>query len=152
MVEQEIEAAIVRRIEALGLEDVAVVGLWSPVAAGVVKGEEGRERAAVAVRVAPKEFTNFGICEVSMDVRITLTVRLDLCPTGEELVAIWQGLASIMEDWNMVQSGDELTDFAVGGFLPGGVQVVGGDGPSLEGRAWTVTQNLVLRGTVPHGE
>lgn len=151
LIEQSIEAKLVERIKALGFEGVPVFGVWSPTASGVVKGTEGDAAAAIVVRVSPRTFDTFGICEATMDVSITLTVRIDLCPTGAEIAEYWGGISDLVAEWNLAATGAELADFAVDGFEPGGVHVTGGEGPVLDGGAWTVTQDLSLRGTVPHG-
>ena len=59
----------------------------------------------------------------------------------------------MLTDWNLVQSYDELEDFMVDGFYPGGIQVNQGQGPDIdkETKTWATTFNLVLRGTVGCG-
>ena len=151
MIEREIEASLVRRIKAMGLDGVRVRGLWEPAEAGTVKGEEGREAACITVCVSPKQFESFGLCEVSMAVTLELAVRIDMDPTGGTVPEVWERLAALLEEWNMAETGADLADFAVEGFDPGGVQVSGGEGPAFDGGAWTVSQGLTLRGTVPHG-
>lgn len=152
MVEKLIEANIVSAISALGMEGVPVIGMWDVAAQGAVKGEEGTEHAAVVVRVPPMSYDTPGLCNVTISASITLTVRIDMCPTGEELAEYSARLAGLLEGWQLAETGADLVDFAVDGFEPGGFQATGGDGPTVEGQAWTVVQNFMLRGTVLHGE
>ena len=55
MIEQELETKIVTAIQALGVAGLEVRGLWNPVAAGLVKGEEADASipADAIVRVSP---------------------------------------------------------------------------------------------------
>lgn len=152
MLEKDVEEAIVAAVDGLGLQGLSVRGSWQVVAAGAVKGAEDESAAALVVKVAPRSFPMFGVCEVDLDVTLALAVRVDLDADGAKLVEYADAIGELIQGWNLVEAGDELTDLAVPGvFEPGGVQVTGGTGPENENGAWTVVQNFTLRGTVPHG-
>ena len=151
MVEKDIEKKIIDRIEGLHLEGLAVSGLWQPSATGIVKGtERSGAPAGLLVKVNPKGFATFGISEVSMDIALCLTVRIDMCPTGEELAAFCDPISRLLDHWNMVQCGEELEDFTVDGFDPGGIRVNQGTGPELDRqmKVWTVCYGLTLEGSI----
>lgn len=152
MLEKDVEEAIVAAVDGLGLQGLAVRGSWQVVTAGTVKGAEDEGAAALVVKVSPRSFPTFGICEVDLDVTLALAVRVDLDADGAKLVEYADAIGDLIQGWNLVEAGDELTDLAVPGvFEPGGVQVTCGTGPENENGAWTVVQNFTLRGTVPHG-
>ena len=152
MLEKDVEDAIVSAVDGLAIQGLVVRGSWQVAAAGLVKGAEGDCTAALVVKVAPRSFPTFGICEVDLAVTLALAVRADLDADGAKLVEYTDAIGELIQGWNLVEAGDELTDLSVPGvFEPGGVQVTGGTGPEFENGAWTVVQNLTLRGTVPHG-
>lgn len=154
MLEKDIETKIIEAVEALELPGLWINGGWQVATAGSLKGsEDPRAKAALVVKVGPRTFETFGICMLALDVTITLAVRADLCPRGEELVTYADAVAGLLQDWNLVESGEELTALQVEGtFDPGGVQITGGSGPDFTEGTWTVQWSLTIRGTIPHEE
>ena len=151
MIEKDIEKNIIDKIKNLNLNGLSVNGLWQPSATGIVKGtEQSDSPAGLMVRVNPKGFETFGISDVSMNIELVLTVRIDMCPTGEELLSYCEPISNLLQAWNMVQCGVELTDFVVDGFNPGGIQVDNGTGPQLDNKmkVWTVYYNMTLEGAI----
>lgn len=151
MIEKDIERKIIDRINGLNLNGLSVSGLWQPSATGIVKGTEPSDSpAGLLVKVNPKGFATFGISDVSMTVEMALTVRIDMCPTGEELVSFCEPISKLLQSWNMVQCGAELDDFTVEGFTPGGIHVGSGTGPQLDRqlKVWTVYYSMTLEGAV----
>lgn len=152
MVEMELEEKIVDAVKALGVEGLAVKGLWQTASSGDLKGlEDAAAPAAAAVMVGPKSFDRYGICEASFDCAIALAVRMDLDASGRILAHAAAAVSDLLQRWNLVESGDGLADLATrGGFAPGGVQLSGGSGPTLADGAWAATWDFTVRGTVPH--
>lgn len=151
MIEKDIEKKIIDRIKGLNLNGLSVNGLWQPSATGIVKGtEHSNDPAGLLVKVNPKGFNTFGISDVSMNIEIALTVRIDMCPTGEELVSFCDPISRLLQRWNMVQCGEELEDFVVDGFNPGGIRVDNGQGPQLDKqmKVWNVFYHMTLEGAV----
>lgn len=151
MIEKDIEKNIIDKIKSLGLNGLAIDGLWQPTATGIVKGtEKSAEPAGLLVKVNPMGYDTFGISDVIMDIGLYLTVRIDKCPTGTELVSYCEPISNLLKAWNMVQCGEELTDFVVDGFNPGGIQVNQGTGPDVDRqmKVWTVYYNMTLRGAI----
>lgn len=150
MIEQDIEKKIIDRINALGLQDVDVIGLWQPTDEGVLKClEKSQSVAGIVVKVSPRQFDTFGISDVSMTVNIVLSVRIDKCPTGTLLVDYYNKIENLVQEWNLKQTGQELEDFTVDGFYPGGLDA-GANGPDLnrDTMSWTVSWTITLRGAV----
>lgn len=151
MIEKTIEANIIAAVEALGLDGLVVRGAWQAAAVGTVKGAETESSApaALAVAVSPRAFEQFGFGICSMDVRLVLAVRTDLCPTGAELETFADPIANLLETWNATMDCDHDCGLAVSGrFQPGGLQMTGGEGPTFDRQLsiWSVTFNFSLRG------
>ena len=101
----------------------------------------------MVVKVPTRGFDTFGICEVQFDIVIVLVARIE---TNPDVVAITQPIVKMLTDWNLVQRYEELSDFMVDGFYPGGIQVNQSSGPDIDGsnKTWSITFNIALRGTV----
>ena len=155
MIEKDIEGALVDVFNNMNLNGLKVTGLWQPSAEGVVKGlEKSDSVAGLVVKIPPKSFDTFGICEVQFDIQLVLTVRIEKDKSGSHLMEFVEPINAKLEEWNLVQVGEELDDFKVEGFYPGGVQIQAGSGPDLDRNltTWTVQWNVTLRGTLEHGE
>ena len=152
MIEQDIEKKMIDKINSLGLDGLQVDGLWQPTATGIVKGTEmSNTPAGLIIKVNPKGFSTFGISDVSMSIEMVLTVRIDMCPTGKELIKYCAPISKLLQSWNMIQCGEELDeDFQVEGFNPGGIHVTEGTGPELDRllKVWTVNFSMTLEGAV----
>ena len=150
MIEQDLETKIVKKIQGLEIPKVTVMGTWGNASELVKKNERADQRAFVVVNVPTRGFDTFGICEVSFDIRISVAVRIEMCPTGKELAEIVDPIVGLLTKWNLVTVHDELDDFFVEDFDPAGVQVAQGTGPEIDTntKIWSNTFNLVLRGTV----
>lgn len=154
MLERMVEAKIIAAVNALGIDGLAVSGFWQPSAPGEVKGvEDSAHKSALAVKVPPKGFDTFSICEATLAVSLLLEVRADMCPTGEELSTICGAIGDMLTGWNMDEHGEVERDLSVPGvFSASGVNVSTGTGPDFvaaEG-VWEVEYNLTLRGSVVH--
>lgn len=150
MIEQDIEKNIIERLKGLELEDADIIGLWQTTDEGVLKCvEKSNAVAGVVVKVSPRSYDTFGMSDVSMIVNIVLNVRIDKCPTGDKLVEYYTKIQSLVQEWNLKQVGQELDDFVVDGFYPGGVEAsAAGPDLSKENMSWTVSWTIDLRGAV----
>ena len=151
MVEEKLEKKIVDKIKSLEIPNSAVYGIWGE--SSKLYRESPNKRAIIVVKVPSRGFDTFGICEVQFDIAISLVVRLDMCNSGNDVTDIAQPLIKMLNDWNLVESSNELEDFMVDGFYPGGVQVNQGQGPDIDrdSKTFSNTFNIVLRGTVECG-
>lgn len=113
MIEQELEKNIVKKIQGLQIPKVTVFGSWGDAAELVSKNERADQRAFVVVNVPTRGFDTFGICEASFDIRISVAVRIDMCPTGKELAEVVEPIVGLLTKWNLVQAHAELEDFFV---------------------------------------
>lgn len=129
------------------MPDVGVFGLWSDSTNMLNNKEHSDQKAFVVVKVPTRGFDTFGICEVQFDIVIVLVARIEANP---DVVAITQPIVKMLTDWNLVQRYDELSDFMVDGFYPGGIQVNQSSGPDIDSsnKTWSITFNIALRGTV----
>lgn len=150
MIEQDLEQKIVKKIRGLQIPKVSVFGSWGDASELVQKTERADQRAFVVVNVPTRGFDDFGICEVSFDIKISVAVRIEMCPTGKELAEVVDPIVKLLTKWNLVEHWEELEDFIVPDFDPAGVQVSQGTGPEIDRntKIWSNTFNLVLRGTV----
>lgn len=152
MLEKSIEANIIAAIEALNLTGLDIHGAWQAANAGEVKDEEAPAApATLYVRVGPRSFETFGIGVCSMDVVFSLVIRTDLNPTGAALETYVDPIADLLQSWDNTMSCNNPCGMAVDGeFAPGGLQMVGGSGPTFEREAaiWSVVFNFTLRGTI----
>ena len=126
-------------------------GLWQPSATGIVKGSTLTDTpAALLIKIPPRTFDTFGMSDVTMNVRLCLSIRYELCPTGRELLEYTEPIQNIVTEWNMKQTGEELEDFEVDGFFPGGLMVNGGTGPDLDlkNKSWSVEWDITLKGAL----
>ena len=153
MIEKNVEKKIIDAIEALNIPDLQVVGLWQPSATNIVKGTEQSDAVgALVVKIPPKAFDTFGICEVTMDVQMILTVRVEKDSTGENLVKFVEPITDLLEAWNLDLEGNELEALVTEDFTPGGVQVNAGSGPTFDPQtnSWSVEFSLTIRGLKLH--
>lgn len=153
MIEKNVEKKIIDAVKALNIPDLQVTGLWQPSAANIVKGTETSDAAgALVVKIPPKAFDRFGICEVTMDAQMVLTVRAEKDQTGENLVKFAEPITEMLEAWNLDLQGDELEALVTEDFTPGGVQVNSGSGPTYDPQthSWSVEFSLTIRGLKLH--
>ena len=156
MLEKSIEANIIAAIEALNLTGLDIHGAWQAANSGEVKDEEAPAApATLYVRVGPRSFETFGIGVCSMDVVFSLVIRTDINPTGTALETYVDPIVDLFQSWNNTMNCNNPCGMAVEGeFAPGGMQMVGGSGPTFEREAaiWSVLFNFTLRGTVLEAE
>ena len=155
MIEKSIEANIISAIQALNLTGLTVSGAWQAANEGEVKDTEDSSPAALAVAVAPRSFETFGFGICSMEVALSLAVRIDLCPTGAALETYVDPIANLLQTWNLTMDRAHPCGMAVEGkFAPGGLQMSGGSGPDLDREAgiWSITFNFTIRGTAIQSE
>ena len=150
MVERMIEQRIVEKIKGLNIQGLQVCGLWDYSLNIMTSNEKSNSKGFLVVKVPTRGFDTYGICEVQFDIVLSLVIRLDMCPTGKEMEQMTKPILKMLTDWNLVDRGDDLSDFMVDGFYPGGIQVNQGQGPDIdkETKTWATTFNIVLRGTI----
>ena len=152
MIEQELEGKIVAAIAALGVVGLEVRGLWNPVSAGLVKGDEADASvpAAAIVRVGPRSFGSYTIPTVSLDCSVALVVRTDLDPTGEILAGAADAISEKIAAWHADVCESDDAGLAFDGFVPGGFSASGGSGPDFDRSAatWAVTWSFTIAGTL----
>ena len=152
MIEKDIEANIIAAIQTLDLPGIDIRGAWQTAAAGEVKDTESDSApAALFVHVGPRSFETFGVGVCSMDVALSLAVRIDLCPTGAALETYADPIADLLQSWNLTMDCDHPCGMAVEGeFAPGGLQMSGGSGPEIDRDAgvWSIVFNFTLRGAI----
>ena len=162
MIEAEIEGRICEALErAIGgsawrtARSPEVRGLWRD-AADVRRGPELGQAGVVAdVTVSPRAFGTFGIGTCSMDVTIELSVRIDLCPAEASLETYAGPIADLLQEWNRTMDCAHPCGLAVEGeFQPGGLNLRGGEGPTLDREAgvWSVTFAFTLIGVAGGNE
>lgn len=156
MIEKSLEANIISAIQALNLAGLSVRGMWQPVASGNVAGEEDASSpAALVVRVSPRGFDTFGVSVASFTVTMSLVMRVDLCPTGTAIETFAEPIAALLQKWNLTLNCANDCGLGVDGeFVPGGIQVPSGDGPTFdeESCVWSVIFSFTVRGAVVEAE
>lgn len=148
MIEEKLEKKITDKIKSLNIPSSEVYGLWGE--SSRLYNESPNKRTIIVVKVPTRGFDSFGICEVQFDITISLVIRLDMCKNADDVKNATEPLVRLMDSWNLVARSEELVDFMVDGFYPGGVQINQGQGPEIDRASKTIsnTFNIVLRGTV----
>lgn len=149
IIEQQIENAIIAKLEALGLSGVRVTGAWKAAADGEVKGEGDTSAACLAVAVNPRSYDSFMSQQADVNCAVTLAVRRESCPTGAEVAEFTEQLFNLFHTWNC-DADAVYEDLETEGFKPAGLQLTGGDGPQYDEMtsSWLVSQTFTLRGIV----
>lgn len=149
MIEEEIEKAIVDRIQDMNIDGLYVMGLWQQDINN--KGVEPKNaKGVLAVRVSPCYFETYGLSECIVDVVLGLSIRSDLSPNGEALVQICDPIQKMLIGWNTLTSGEQLEDFDLHDFSAGGLQVNGGTGPEVDqaNKTWTISWTFTIKGII----
>lgn len=155
MIERLIEKRIVDKlksaVDARGIEGLCVYGLWNDSADVMKSKEQSSSKAFCIVKIPPRSYTTFGICEVQMNISIALVVRADACQ-DDEVSSFTEPIVDILNSWNMVHEYEELVDFEVEGFYPGGINITQGEGPDIDrsSMTWSVSFNVLLVGSIVH--
>lgn len=148
MLELEIEKNIVAAIRALGLNGLVVRGAWNP---ADVKIEDEGCNAVLDVHVPPRSFDAFGHPAITFSVALDFAIRADIWPDGSALEAFVSPVADLVQSWNLTlfAGGPDCGLGVDGMFEPAGVQLTGGDSPTLdrERSVWSVGIDFTLRGT-----
>jgi len=99
-IEQRIVAAVSNAIDTAGVVNWQIFGAWSPADAFAVKNEEDPETVAtVAVVVSTPASPTFTAPQVTLAGTVTVTVRVDLDPSGSSLLAIAEAVANLLNSW-----------------------------------------------------
>ena len=151
MIEKDLEAAIISALEALALTGLEIHGAWQAAAEGTVKDmEDSAAVAGLAVAVSPRVFDTFGISTANFDVALSLAVRADQSPTGAALETYADPIANLLSRWNLELCHGNDCGLGVSGFVPGGLQMTGGSGPTFDrdAAAWSIIYSFTLRGNI----
>lgn len=152
MIEAQIEKRIVEKLRDLDLKDIAIFGIWND--ANCLSGmKEGKDKKGyVVVKVPTRGFDTYGICEVQYNIAISMVFRLEMIEEGFQIQDYTDKILGVLSQWNLVHTYDELSDFVVDGFEPGGINIGQGVGPDIDRNTKTLSMvfNLILRGTVNH--
>lgn len=152
MVEKDIEEQVITALNNLHIDGLSVTGMWQPTAIDIVKGtEDSVSKAGLMVNVPPMMFDTYGFCEVTLNVNMTLVIRVEKDTNGGYLLEVVKPISDLLQKWNLCER-KELTDFVTTEFYPGAINVSGGTGPTFDSRnrSFTVTWNLTLRGILNH--
>ena len=152
MIELDLEKRIVAAVAALGVSGLEVRGLWNPVAAGLVKGEEtdASVPAAAAVRVSPRAYNAVTFPEVTFDCVIAIVVRTDLDPTGSIVAAVAEAVSGLLARLHRTVAHGRNSSLDVAGFEVAAFHSVGGVGPDFDrtSATWSVNYNFTVVGVV----
>ena len=149
LTELKIENVILAKLAALNLPGCRLTGAWHPVDEGEVKGVDAGEAAAIAVAVGQFGFAGFQDTMCDADVTLAITIRRDLCPTGEALAEYTEPVATLLRRWNTDYEA-VFSDFTVPGFSPGGFRLNPGSGPDYNKDLgiWIISQTFTIRGVI----
>lgn len=152
MIEQDLESRIVAVVKALGVSGLEVRGLWNPVAAGLVKGEEtdASVPAAAVVRVSPRAYDAVSFPTATFDCAISLVVRTDLDPGGTLMALAAASLCGLLARLHRTVAHGQDCGLDVAGLDVAAFHLTGGTGPLFDRAAatWTVTYNFTVVGVV----
>lgn len=147
MIEAALEQAALSAIEDLELPNLDADGFWQPSQDGTVKGQE-RPDAAAVLRVAAgmRSFETFSTPVATVDIAITLFVRIETAPTAAALATYAGPLMDLLQAWQTSISATK-EDFTVDGFIPSGFRLDSGDVSYVSDRqGWMITERFQLKG------
>jgi hypothetical protein len=154
MIEAALEQAALFAIEDLELPNLDADGFWQPSQDGTVKGQE-RPDASAVLRVVSglRAFETFSTPVATVDMAITLFVRLETAPTAAALATYAAPLMNLLQAWQSSLAAVK-EDFTVDGFAPAGFRLEGGDvAYAADRQGWTVSYRFQLKGiTTQEGE
>ena len=152
MIEQELESKIVAAIAALGVEGLDVRGMWNPVAAGLVKGDEAEASipAAAVVRVSPRAYDAVSFPTAEFACSVALVVRTDLDPTGGIVATAAGSLSGLLARLHRTVAHGEDCGLDVTGLDVAAFHLTGGTGPDFDRTAatWAVNYSFTVVGVV----
>ena len=130
------------------LPDAEVIASRSPAAAGYVKGEaDSSASQIVAVSLGARQYDEFSRSTLNFTGAITLSTRVEMCPTGEEHEDALEEILSLLTYWH--SDAEAMTDaLSCDGFYAAGLRLDGGQGKTFDRQAgvWTETISFTLRG------
>lgn len=153
MIEKELEARlceVARRAYDSIKAPVRVIGAWQAVPKGLQKDVEGLEPAVLAIAVQPRSYENFGLGIATFEVSIALAIAEEQCPTGAELETYAAPIADMLDSLNRRLNCHNPCNLDVETFVPGGVMLTGGAGPTHDADAgkWVITWTLSIKGNI----
>lgn len=153
MIEKDIETVVKAKVANVlsGLERVKIQGSWDVVASGEVKGrEEPQFDAFAGVAVSPRSYETFSTPVANFAIAVSLAVRADRDPTGENFQAAVAALLELLHAWQRSVVAVRA-DFAVEGFAPHGARIDGGNAPDFDGgdnARWLFSDTFTVRGII----
>ena len=152
MSELDLEKRIVAAVAALGVSGLEVHGLWNPVDAGLVKGEEtdASVPAAAVVRVSPRAYDNVTFPTATFDCSVAIVVRTDLDPTGSLLATVANAVSGLLARLHRTVAHGRNSSLDVAGLEVAAFHLTGGDGPEFDraSATWAVTYSFTVVGVV----
>lgn len=152
MIEQDLETKLVAGIAALGIVGLEVRGMWNPVAAGLVKGEEtdASAPAAAVVRVSPRSYDDVSFPTATFACSVALAVRCDLDPTGSTMATAAGSLGGYLARLHRAVARGANTELDVTGLEVAAFHLTGGAGPDFDraSATWSVTYSFTVVGVV----
>lgn len=145
-IEKQIEANIIAAFRALNVADMEVVGTWN-----VAPAETSATLARLSVKVSPRGYSRYTVCEATLAATLELAVRVDTDPEGARLERCASAVAGLLHKWNMNVHDEAKTALSVAGEAAvGGVKVGAGEGPDREGGNWYVTFPMDITAFIKH--
>lgn len=151
LIERELEEKL-KDVIASQVTKCEIVGSWSPVSVGQVKGEHDKAaKAIISIYVQPREHDSFSLPTVNINGSIALEARVEMCPTMSEVSEIYETVLGILDDWHY--NPDKFSDdMSTDDFYATEIKLSGGDKVTFDrnSNSWIVLMNFSIRGVVNH--
>lgn len=151
MIEQDLENTLKENLSQILIDDdCEIIGSWSPVSVGNVKGETKKDtKCIVSIYIQPRQHDNFSLPTVNISGTVAMEFRAEQCPTMKEVADTYDKVLTYFDnlhfkavDFSDTYSNDKF--YATELMLNGGDKVIF----DRQSNTWIVSVNFTIRGTV----
>lgn len=147
LIERQIEEKLIDAISN-AIVDCEIVGSWTPVQSGTVKGESDREaKGNISIYVQPRSHDSFSLPSITLNGTIAVECRAEKCPTMAEVSEIYEQVLGLLTGWHNDPNG--FSDyFSSDDFFATEIMLNGGSRVSYDrtNATWLVDTNFIIRG------
>ena len=151
MIEQDLENILKDKLSQILInDDCEIIGSWSPVSVGNIKGETKKDaKCIVSIYIQPRQHDNFSLPTVNVSGTVAMQFRVEQCPTMKEVADTYDKVLTYFDDLHF----DAVTfsdDFSSNSFFATEIMLNGGDKVIFDRttNSWIVSINFVIRGNV----
>lgn len=151
MIELDLENKIKENLaNVLSADECEIVGSWSPVDVGCVKGETDKSaKCIVSIYVQPRQHDAFSLPTVTVSGSLAMEFRVEQCPTMFEVSQTYDKVLTYFDDLHFDAVGFSQA-YSTNDFYATELMLNGGDKVIFDRQAntWVVSLNFIVKGTV----